>query len=58
MGTVGFYPRVHLKGSVRDARFLSTVIPFWPFLLGVSLSKLNIKRKGTLIINGLLRNLV
>ena len=36
----------------------TTVVPFCPFYLGVSLLKLNIGKKGTLIINGLLGNLV
>ena len=30
------------------------VVPFCPFYLGVSLLKLNSRKKGTLIINGLL----
>ena len=34
------------------------VVPFCPFHLGVSLLKLNSRKKGTLIINGLLGNLV
>ena len=33
------------------------VVPFRPFYLGVSLLKLNSRKKGTLIINGLLGNL-
>ena len=34
------------------------VVPFCPFYFGVSLFKLNRRRKGTLIMNGLLGNLV
>ena len=37
------------------ARFL--VVPFCPFWFGVSLLRLSIRKKGTLIIKGLLRNL-
>ena len=33
-------------------------MPFCPFYFGVSLLKLNSRKKGTLIINGLLWNLV
>ena len=33
------------------------VVPFYPFYLGVSLLKLNSRKKGTLIIKGLLGNL-
>ena len=36
----------------------TTVVPFSRFDLGVSLLKLNIRTKGTLIIKVLLRNLV
>ena len=36
----------------------SPVVPMFPFLFGVSLLKLNIRKKGTLIIKGLLGNLV
>ena len=36
----------------------SPVVPFCPFCLGVSLLKPNIRKKGTLIIKGLLGNLV
>ena len=32
-------------------------VPFFPFQFGVSLLKLNIRKKGTLIIMGLLGNL-
>ena len=35
----------------------SWVIPFCPFCFRVPLLKLNIRKKGTLIIKGLLRNL-
>ena len=43
---------------VLDAVFLSIwVVPFCTFYLGVSLSKLNSRKKGTLIIKGLLANL-
>ena len=39
--------------------FLDTpVVPFYPFYLGVSLLKQNSRKKGTLIIQGLLGNLV
>ena len=34
------------------------VVPFCPFYFGVSLFKLNGRKKGTLTINGLLGNLV
>ena len=34
------------------------VVPFYPFCLGVSLLKLKSRKKGTLIIRGLLGNLV
>ena len=33
-------------------------VPFYPFCLGVSLLKLNSRKKGTLMIRGLLGNLV
>ncbi len=33
-------------------------VPFFPFYLGVSLSKLDSRKIGTLVINGLLGNLV
>ena len=36
----------------------SPVVPFCPFCLGVSLLKPNMRKKGTLIIKGLLGNLV
>ena len=35
----------------------SPVVPFFRFYVGVSLLKLNIRKKGTLIIRGLLGNL-
>ena len=45
----------------RDARGLgslgSWVVPFCPFYFRVPFIKLNIRKKGTLIVKGLLRNL-
>ena len=34
----------------------TSVVPFCPFYLGVSLLKLNSRKKGTLVIKGLLGN--
>ena len=41
-----------------QCRLGTPVVPFFPFYLGVSLLKLNSRKKGTLIIMGLLGNLV
>ena len=47
------------RGCGPSLRNLGTpVVPFCPFYFGVSLLKLNSRKKGTLIINGLLGNLV
>ena len=48
-------------GTVFEIKVLNLgtpVVPFCPFYLGVSLLKLNSRKKGTLIIKGLLGNLV
>ena len=42
----------------RACKLLSTRFPFCPFWCGVSLLKPNSRKKGTLMIKGLLENLV
>ena len=44
--------------SYRASYLGSPVVPFCPFHMGVSLLKPNTRKKGTLSIKGLLRNLV
>ena len=52
-------PDPYLHKAVVGLASLSTpVVPFFPFCLGVSLLKLNGRKKGTIIIKGLLGNLV
>ena len=47
-----------MHGAVRCPGRLGTpVVPFVPFYMGVSLVKLNTRKKGILIIKGLLGNL-
>ena len=50
----------HLGASIKSGvLFLDTpVVPFCPFYFGVSLLKLNSRKKGALIVNGLLGNRV
>ena len=42
---------------VGDYLLSTPVVPFFPVYFGVSLLELNIRKKGTLIIKGLLENL-
>ena len=51
----------HIKGYISNSRLLllgSPVVPFYPFSFWVPLLKPNSRNKGTLIIKGLLGNLV
>ena len=45
------------KGLEYILKLGTPVVPFCPFYFGVSFLKLNSRKKGTLIINGLLGNL-
>ena len=47
-----------LQGSVVPNELGTPVVPFIPFDFGVALLKVSTRKKGTLIINGLLGNLV
>ena len=44
--------------AYRDHLLGTPVVPFCPLCLGISFIKLSSRKKGTLIVNGLLRNLV
>ena len=44
-------------GPPKAMILITPVVPFFPSYFGVSLLKLNIRKQGTLIIKGLLRNL-
>ena len=56
---LGLWPAVQCFRILAGGDVLGTpVVPFCPFNFGVSLLKLNSRKKGTLIINGLLGNLV
>ena len=45
------------KGSFQGSKLGSPVVPFYPFSFWVPLLKPNSRKKGTLIIKGLLGNL-
>ena len=49
-----------VKAAMKFGRILglgTPVVPFCPLYFGVSLLKLNSRKKGTLVIDGLLENL-
>ena len=55
---MSFCPRAAAKSSSVSSQSLGTpVVGFYPFYFGVSLLKLNSRKKGTLVIMGLLGNL-
>ena len=55
----GAAPSAGSRYAVPGKNFLGTpVVPFCPFYLGFSLLKLNSGKKGTLVLKGLLGNLV
>ena len=59
-GCNGTVAMVTAKANAAGANLLNSHVPQWyplPFLFGVSLLKLNNRKKGTFIINGLLGNL-
>ena len=54
-----FILKAFAAASSTGCHILGTpVVPLFPFYLGVSLGELNIRKKGTLIIQGSLGNLV
>ena len=57
METIGRPVKPEDSGSEAILRLGAPVVPFYPFSFGVPLLKPNSKKKGTLIIKGLLGNL-